>query len=263
MMRTQKLRRLTQIISFALSLGFLALIIAGGGYVVHQACPYAAVCFGLNGGNFLQIGKLAMAGAIIFGFGVLFYTLFFGRRFCAWLCPLGTLQEFIYDLRGRKYKIRHRTPFYIDRKLAFLKYLVLAITIILSLAGVNYLFIRLCPMYGMSLLPRLAWPALAVIAVIVLKSFFGSREWCRFLCPYGAFMNVFQWLGEVIGIRRRKVRRNLERCTDCGVCMLYCPMNINIQESEYVHDRNCIHCGLCADKCPKPGTYSEECECVD
>jgi len=52
-----------------------------------------------------------------------------------------------------------------------------------------------------------------------------------------------------------------ERCTDCGVCNLYCPMDINIAESEYVNNPNCIHCGLCAQACPKPGAYCEEREC--
>ncbi|HNZ07859.1 MAG TPA: 4Fe-4S binding protein [Candidatus Cloacimonadota bacterium] len=37
-------------------------------------------------------------------------------------------------------------------------------------------------------------------------------------------------------------------------------MNLNLAESEYVQSENCIHCGLCAEVCPKPGTYSEESE---
>jgi ferredoxin len=74
-------------------------------------------------------------------------------------------------------------------------------------------------------------------------------------------MNIFQWLGDTVGIQRKKIRRNLERCTDCGLCSLNCPMNINIAENEFVQDRNCIHCGLCAESCPKPGTYTEEREC--
>lgn len=258
---TQLWRRVTQIVSFALSLGFLLLVIAGGRYVIHQACPYAIVCFGLNGGNFLLLGRLVMSGAIIFGFAVLVYSMFYGRRFCAWLCPLGSLQEWIFSLRGKKYRMKHRTPFYIDRKLAFLKYLILAVTVALTVIGLGYIFIRLCPFYSLSMLPRLAIPGLVILGLIGLKSFFGEREWCRFLCPYAALMNVFQWLGEVIGIRRKKIRRNLERCTDCGMCSLNCPMNINICASEYVHDRNCIHCGICTQKCPKPGTCSEECEC--
>lgn len=259
--RTQKRRRIVQSVSFLLSLGFLGLVILGGRYVIHQACPYAVVCFGLSGWGFLKLGGAAMAAAIMFGFAVLVYSMFWGRRFCAWLCPLGTMQEFIYSLRSRKYRAKHQTPFFVDRRLAWLKYLILLATGGMTILGINYIYFRLCPFYGLSLLPRLIAPGLAVLALVFLKSWFGSREWCRFLCPYATLMNVFQWLGEVAGFKRSLVKRNLERCTDCGVCMLFCPMNINIAESEYVRDRNCIHCDLCAQSCPKPGTYSEEREC--
>jgi len=71
-------------------------------------------------------------------------------------------------------------------------------------------------------------------------------------------MNVFQKVGEWMGIKRRRMKRNLERCNDCGLCVLYCPMNLNLAEDEYINGADCIHCGLCAEVCPKPGTYSEE-----
>jgi len=259
----QKLRLAFQIVSLAASLAFLAIVILGTRNVIHQACPYAVVCFGLSRGSFIAVGTSVAGLAIVFGFAVAVWSMFYGRRFCAYLCPLGTLQEFIYKLRGRKYRLKHQTAFFVDRKLAWLKYLILLITMILSALGLGYVFIRLCPFYAMSLLPRIAIPGLVLLAIIVVKSFFGEREWCRFLCPYAALMNVFQKVGEKVGIRRRKIRRNLERCTDCGLCMLYCPMNINIAEHEFVHDLDCIHCGICAEKCPKPGTYSEECECPE
>ncbi len=251
-------RKIVQSATLAVALAWLVLVILGLRSSIHQACPYALVCFGLNGGTFLRVGGWAMSGAIIFGFAVLVYTMFQGRKFCAWLCPLGTVQELLYSLRGKRYRMKHRTPFYLDRRLAFLKYLILLATVALALFGLNYLFIRLCPFYSLSLLPKLIALGLAVLGIVILKSFFGEREWCRFLCPYAALMNVFQWLGETVGIHRKKIRRNLERCTDCGLCSLNCPMNINIAEHEYVHDRNCIHCGLCAQSCPKPGTCCEE-----
>lgn len=260
---SKKIRLIVQIIVLLLSLGFLVLVIRGGSYVIHQACPYAVVCFGMNGSSFLRLGSLVMSGAIIFGFAVLVYTMFFGRRFCAWLCPLGTVQELVFALRGKRYRMKHRSPFYVDRRLAFIKYVILLTTVVLSLVGLGYLFIRLCPFYGLSLLAKMIAPGVVITILIIVASLFWERVWCRFLCPYGALMNVTQWLGEVIGIRRKKIHRNLERCTDCGLCSLNCPMNINITEYEYVHDRNCIHCGRCTESCPKPGTCTEERECVE
>lgn len=257
-LKTRATRRIAQIVSLALALGFLALVILGASFTIHQACPYAVVCFGLSGGNFLRVGGWVMSGAIVFGFAVLVYTMFQGRKFCAWLCPFGTAQELISSIRGRRWRMKPRTPFYVDRKLAWLKYMILLATATLTVAGLNYLFIRLCPFQGLSLLPKLAVPGLVITLLVLTGSLFWERPWCRFLCPYAALMNIFQWLGELIGVRRKKIRRNLERCTDCGLCSLHCPMNINITEDEYVRNRDCIHCGLCAENCPKPGTCCEE-----
>ena len=259
--KIQIIRRMVQIAGLALAMGFLALVILGFGYTIHGACPYAVVCFGLSGSNFLRLGGLVMSGAIIFGFAVLVYTMFQGRKFCAWLCPLGTVQELIYLTRGKRCRMKRRTPFYLERKLSLLKYPILVVTMVLTLLGLSYLFIRLCPFYGLSLLPRMIGPGVIILLLVLAASLFLERSWCRYLCPYAALMNVFQWLGDMVGIRRKKIRRNLERCTDCGLCSLNCPMNINLAEHEYVRDPNCIHCGRCAESCPKPGTVAEEREC--
>lgn len=260
--KRQAWRRVIQGASLIFFLAILLLAVFAGKRAIHEVCAYSVVCFGVEGGGLLRLGSQIMKWAIVAGIAVAVYSMFWGRRFCSYICVLGTLQELLYSLRGKKYRSKHRTPFHVDQRLAWLKYLILLVTLLLAAFGYNYLFIRLCPIYGLSLLPRLLSPGLAVLAVIALKSLFGDRQWCRFLCPYAALMNAFQWLGEMVGVRRTMVLRNLERCTDCGVCMLYCPMNINIAASEYVQDHNCIHCGLCADHCPKPGTYSEERECV-
>lgn len=242
------------------SLAWVAWVIAGGRNSVHEGCPYAMVCFGLNKGDFLNVGRSITAWAIIAGFGILISTLFWGRRFCGWICPLGTSQEALFSTRSKKYRTRNRLPFFYDKRLAFIKYLVLTFSVIMVVVGLNWIFMRACPMFALSNLPSLLIPGVFVLVAILIGSLKIDRVWCRFLCPYAALMNVFQWAGDVAGVKRSKVKRNLERCTDCGVCMLYCPMNINIQEDEYVHNPDCIHCGLCADKCPKPGTYSEETE---
>jgi len=259
--KIQSLRILIQSLFLLLALSWLAISVIGFTRSIHQFCPYAVVCFGLRWGVLLRLGGALMSGAIIFGFAVLVFTLFWGRKFCAWLCPLGTVQEWLFALRSRQYRLKCKLPFYADTKAAWLKYALMAATILLSIVGLGYVSIRLCPFYSLSLIPRIAFPGLILLILTLAASLFVSRPWCRFLWPYGALMNFFQIAGRKAGIPRKLVKRNLERCTDCGLCSLWCPMNINIGENEYVENVNCIHCGVCAEKCPKKGTINEESVC--
>lgn len=248
-------RQVIQLLSLLASAVFLVFIILGAKAAIHAICPYATVCFGLSKASLFGVGANVFMLTVALGFAFLVSTIFVGRMFCGYLCPLGTIQEAVFSPRGRKYRKQHQIPYFYEKRFASLKYAILLITTALSIGGIGYVYIRLCPIYALSLLPRLAMPGLAVLLLIVIAGVFQERFWCRFLCPYAALMNIFQGLGKLFGLKRRKIHRNLERCVDCGICMLYCPMNLNIAEDEYVHSAECIHCDVCANKCPKPGTF--------
>ncbi|HQQ67618.1 MAG TPA: 4Fe-4S binding protein [Candidatus Cloacimonadota bacterium] len=245
-------RYIFQAISLALGLLILTLVIVKGQQSIHNFCPYAVVCFGFLKGNmlFFSIGVASLG--ILVGIGFMILSMFHGRVFCGYICPLGTLQELLYSLRGEK---RGKQPnLLLERKLARFKYFVLATNIILVLAGLAWVFINFCPIYGISRLPSLALGSLVVFVLILVAGFFMERLWCRFLCPYAAMLNLAQMVGRLFGIKRTMVLRNLERCIDCGICSANCPMNLDLMSSENVDDPNCIHCLRCSQKCPKPGT---------
>ncbi len=248
------LRQYIQIISLIASAIVLGLIITGYKSAIHAICPYASVCFGLSPQGFFQVCLGAFWITAIIGVLFLFHSLIYGRVFCGYLCPLGTIQEALYSFRTMKYKKAHKLPYFYEKRLAKLKYVVLIFTMALAIAGMAFVFIRFCPIYALSQLPSLALPGLFVFILIFTLGLFIERVWCRFLCPYAGLLNLFQLLGSAAGIRRRKIRRNLERCIDCGVCDINCPMNLYITENEYVQEVDCIHCNECAKCCPKPGT---------
>jgi polyferredoxin len=252
---SQNVRLCLQIASLLFAVGFLCFIVLGFRQAIHALCPYAIVCFGINKSVLMGIATAAFGLTIIFSLAILIHSMFYGRKFCGYLCPLGTFQEAIFALRSRKYRKKSRVPYLLEQRFAKFKYIVLAGTSLLSIAGFAYVFIRLCPIYALSMLPRLAVPGLVIFVLIAFAAMFLERFWCRYLCPFAALLNLAQKLGALFGIRRSKIRRNLERCVDCGVCSLYCPMNLNIAEEEYVQSENCIHCLVCAVKCPKPGTF--------
>jgi polyferredoxin len=94
-------------------------------------------------------------------------------------------------------------------------------------------------------------PTLLAIRLLVLAGFFGAawkvpRFWCRYACPTGALMAVFQKYSYA-GIKRDPVK-----CTKCPHCEVKCPMQINILDLpwEKFNDPECIMCMECVDACP-------------
>ncbi|MFA7025744.1 MAG: 4Fe-4S binding protein [Candidatus Cloacimonadaceae bacterium] len=251
-----KKRHLIQAIVFLLSLGILSFVILIGKKSIHNICPYALICFGLLKGNIFSL-TLQVAGlGIVLGLVFMVISLFWGRIFCGYICPLGTFQEGLYALFGKK--AARQIPYFYERRFSKLKYWILTGTIILVITGLSWIYINFCPFYALSRLPSLAIGGLITFVIIIIGSILLPRFWCRFLCPYAALLNLSQKLGELFGIPRRKIQRNLERCTDCGLCARNCPMNLDILAEEYVQSLDCIHCLKCLAACPKPGTISEQ-----
>lgn len=94
-------------------------------------------------------------------------------------------------------------------------------------------------------------PPLPAFRVIILVGFFAAawripRFWCRYVCPTGALMAIFQkysWAG---------IKRDPVKCTKCPHCEVRCPMQINILDLpwEKFNDPECIMCMECVDACP-------------
>ncbi|MEN6444565.1 MAG: 4Fe-4S binding protein [Candidatus Cloacimonas sp.] len=250
-----KIRSLIQLVFLLLAVAFfIGIIYWGLPYTIHHICPYAIVCFGVSN----RFVKTVFALTIAFSFLILVLSIFYGRIFCGWICPLGTIQELLFMLNYKKKKRRKQIPLYLERHFAKFKYIVLALTVILSLLGFNYLFIHSCPIFALSILPSIAISGLIVVLVILVGGIFWERFWCRFLCPYAALLNLFQMLSKMLHLPRLMMHRNLERCNDCGICSQNCPMNINLTQTEFVDNPNCILCFRCAQKCPKPDTIRWE-----
>ncbi|HXX72519.1 MAG TPA: 4Fe-4S binding protein [Candidatus Acidoferrales bacterium] len=97
----------------------------------------------------------------------------------------------------------------------------------------------------------LATPPLLALRILILIGFFCAawrvpRFWCRYVCPTGAMMAVFQKYS-VAGLKRDPVK-----CTKCPHCEIKCPMQINILDLpwEKFNDPECIMCMECVDACP-------------
>ncbi len=161
-------------------------------------------------------------------------TLFFGRAYCGYICPVGSSQELVSFK-----KTRRRVPQKLDRILKFVKYSLLLFVGVLTI-------IRGQPAGNMSMItPLFTFTGIAAAFVasigLIAVSVFYYRPYCRYICPYGALMALIAKLSIV------RVRVD-DSCIDCKLCNKECWMSAI--ESGHA-DQDCIMCGDCIEVCPE------------
>jgi len=175
-------------------------------------------------------------------------TLFVRRAFCAYLCPIGTISEWI-RAAGRRIGIRAvEASRRWDRGLGFAKVGILALILAATWHAGELVFRGYDPCYA--LIGRhgediTAW-AYVISAAIAIASLWMSLPFCRWLCPLAAAIDPVSRLGIA------RVRRDAAACTDCGACARACPMRIPVDAMDEVRSAACTSCLACIDACPSP-----------
>jgi ferredoxin len=240
--KTKQAKRLRFLVQATL---FLCAILLPVG-IFHMICPMGGIATLTRlASQGLYIPKTGFANIILMA-GVLITTLVAGPVFCGWLCPLGSIQEWINAL-ARKLKIpQARIPQTIDRLLKMTKYLVLALILYMTAKSFNLVFINADPYYALLhfYTGEVAPLALGILFTTLLASLFIQRPWCRWLCPLGA---VLSFLGKFSIL---KIRRPSDACISCGACSKACPVGLDPSAQEKGENSSCIRCGLCETSCP-------------
>lgn len=179
------------------------------------------------------------------------------KAFCGWVCPVGTLSRAL-DLLGQRLGLQ-RTRRHSDKnswasRLAFApKYVLLAFFV-----GVIFLTMSLPAIeaflgspYNVSadarMLAFFAHPSLTAIVVVgafVVGSLFVKQLWCRFFCPYGAFLGLFSWASP------QKIVRDPDVCIHCERCTKGCPTGIVVHTELRILTPECTGCLDCVAACP-------------
>jgi polyferredoxin len=92
----------------------------------------------------------------------------------------------------------------------------------------------------------LTWVNILILIGFIYAAWRIPRFWCRYICPVGGIMAVFQ-KNSLLGMHRDPIK-----CTNCKECETACPMQIPIMDLDWkkFNDSECILCMACIDACP-------------
>lgn len=245
------LRRISQFIILVL---ILYLAFAHQKYGIEKAAPIDSYCpFGavesfftfVFTGEFL---KRIYISSFILGALIFVMSMFFGRIFCSFICPLGTLQEWI-RLFGTKIGVKKEfeLPVKIDKYARYIKYIFLVVVVYYSYVLGDLIFRNYDPFNALSHLgEELAekWVAYALLLIILIISLFSKNIWCRYLCPFGAFLGILNKISFF------KIAHNKETCISCSACTRVCPAALRVGKGEAEKNADCISCMQCVEVCP-------------
>jgi len=126
------------------------------------------------------------------GIALLLAVVLFSKLFCSYICPIGTLTEWMGDL-GRKAKMNITLKGKTDKLLRLLKYILLFITVYFTVTASELFCRKFDPFYaaftGFSG-DVYFWYAFPAMLITIAGSFFIRQFWCKYLCPLGAITNI-------------------------------------------------------------------------
>ena len=265
--------KLRKVISIIVFIGFVLLFLGGEKLSVFLAAllpPFQLIPAVIR--SITQPAALFIIGLMF----IILITVIFGRVYCSFLCPLGTLQDVVIALARRT----GRKPKYaFSRPQNTLRYIILALTVVTLFAGILWLVNLLDPysltgrIFSYFFQPLLVWiynlgilmlkplniflnpkqtasiplPDTVIAACFLLTILYLSvkhgRLYCNTLCPAGAF------LGLLSHISIFQLALNEESCSKCLRCESVCKAGCINPQAASIDMSRCVGCFNCLDAC--------------
>ncbi len=194
-------------------------------------------------------------------------TLFLGRFFCSWICPLGILNQWIgYFLNKKKTSESHEENVY--RKMFRFKYYVLVLFAVLAVSGSlqiglldpiafisrSFIVSGFSAAYIWGKLIYLKQPVFhggilitLLFLTVLFANRFMNRFWCRVICPLGALLGILSFSSLL------RIRRDVEKCTDCKKCLPHCQGGCDPHSNLRINE--CHVCMNCISACPEDALH--------
>jgi polyferredoxin len=177
------------------------------------------------------------------------------KAFCSWICPVGTLSEWLWKGGQETFGRTFRIPRWFDIPLRGLKYVLLGLFLyVVVTMPVPDIREFLASPYGLvadvkmlDFFRRMGPTTAIVLSALVILSVFVQNFWCRYLCPYGALTGLVALLSPT------RIRRNPDACIDCAKCAAACPAGLPVDRALSIRSAECTACMSCVAVCPAAG----------
>lgn len=224
----------------------------------------------------LVAGKTFVPRAFISFVVILVLIMVLGRVFCAWICPMPTLQRLIPGVRRRKRKDAAQVSQEVSvceptadkpagkvRRVRFDSRFGVLLGALASAAIFGFpVFCLICPV-GLTfatvlLVMRLfafgdvTWAVVVVPLVLLIEVVF-LHKWCGKFCPLGALISL-------VSGANRTLRPHVDDASclftskgvRCFACSKACPEHLDVRRPQLSEEAlgNCTKCRECADACP-------------
>ena len=204
---------------------------------------------------------------VMMGLALVASVVLFSKLFCAYLCPLGTVQDLIKRLRT---KLRIKSAkvangSIVDKILRIIKYGILFLIFYMTVEASELFCKNLDPYYAVATGFKgeiTLWMSIVSICVLVIGSLAIDMFWCRYLCPLGAISNSLKfwvWIGVLFAVYfvAQTVGANIPWSVLLGAfCIIgYLLEAFNARPKYQIlhvlkNESACNNCGLCTKKCP-------------
>lgn len=262
-------RHALQIGVILLITGFILKIFGGETTDVEAYCPLG----GLEAlTTYLHTETLACSMSVVqitMGITLALCVIFFSKLFCGYVCPLGTLSEWLGKW-GKQMKINYTVPghSWADKILRIIKYVLLFWIFYMTLSSSELFCKNFDPYYSLATGFQgeiTLWMSIISLALLLAGSIVIRMFWCKYICPLGALSHIFKFTLTLISIVlltlliNFTLQTHLSLLWPLGLCCIlsYCYEILRCDSKPFPllrivrNEEACNQCGACNKHCPQ------------
>ena len=194
-----------------------------------------------------------VSGSFIVFLCMLFGSVFFGRVFCGWLCPMGGMQECLFSVNDRVPKQGFRNYIKYAIWVVWIGAVILCFIFRKKEISIDFFYMT---DHGISIAEIYNYVIYygVIFLVLIPTVLFGKRIFCHYFCWMAPFMVIGTKIRHFLHLPGLHITSEKEKCISCKKCNQNCPMGLNVVElvkDDHDFGAECIQCGSCVDHCPK------------